>query len=168
MSTTLSPFALAADLGIAVSFAPSPVTWDPTTRTLYLQPVAGSLLAGRHTSVADLLGEPLEHELGHYAVATADERSRPDWGMEADANRVGPQVELIPREFAGRIELVQRAVRRPGAMALADAQVVEAAVWLWQESRDSGLDAGSAAARLALGEGPRSDTARARFAASTI
>lgn len=164
----LSPLALAADLGIAVSFAPSPVTWDPSTRTLYLQPVAGSLLAGRHTGVADLLSEPLEHELGHYAVATEDERARPDWGMEADTNRVGPQVEMVPQLFAGRVELVQRAVRRPGAMALADAQVVEAAVWLWQESRGCGLAVDSPAGRLALGDGPRSDAARARFAASTL
>ena len=164
----LSPLALAADLGITVSLAPSPVTWDPLTRTLYLQPVAGSLLAGRHSGVADLLGEPLEHELGHYAVATAAERAMPDWGMEPDTNRVGPQVEMVSQTFAGRVELVQRAVRRQGAMALADAQVVEAAVWLWQESRGAGLDAGSAAARLALGEGPRSDAARARFVSSTI
>ncbi len=165
-AATPSLLALAADLGITISLCASEVTWDPATRTLFLRPAPGSVLDQVAPGVEDALDEMLEHELGHYAVATPEERGRVDWGLGIDTNRVGVRIEEVVEMHGGQPVVVQRAVQRPGSMTYEDAQVVEAAVWLWQQARGRDFPFEGPVAELALGTNRRSRAAWARFAAS--
>ena len=129
------------DLGITVVLGgDSELTWDPARRALHLLPASETLLARRGYDVAKAMDEGLEHELGHHAVATAEERGLPDWALGRDSNRVGPsptETVLLPRPanaVPGSPDRYEtRPSRRPGQISDdGDRRAVEVAVLSWQ------------------------------------